>query len=90
MELREMMTQWVEVIGPDATLQEAAQQMRASNLGAPPVCDGTRIVGILTERDLTGRAAAEGRDPKATRVREVTTPELLPALRIRKAPTPSG
>jgi CBS domain-containing protein len=68
MELREIMTQEVEVIGPDATLPEAAQQMRASNIGALPVCDGNRIVGILSERDLMGRAAAEGH--------EAMTPEL--------------
>jgi CBS domain-containing protein len=77
MQLREIMTQEVEIIGLDATLQEAAQQMRASNIGAVPVCEDKRIVGILSERDLMGRAIAEGRDPKTTRVREVMTPELI-------------
>jgi CBS domain-containing protein len=77
MQLREIMTQEVEVIRLDATLQEAAQQMRASNIGAVPVCEGDRVVGILTERDLMSRATAEGRDPKRTRVREVMTPELI-------------
>ena len=75
--LREIMTQEVEVICPDATLQEAAQQMRACNTGALPVCDGHRVVGILTERDLMARATAEGREPKSTRVHEVMTPELI-------------
>ena len=68
MELREIMTQAVEVIGPDATLPEAAQQMRVSNIGALPACDGNRVVAILSERDLMGRAAAEGN--------EAMTPEL--------------
>jgi CBS domain-containing protein len=77
MRLREIMTQEVEIIGLDATLQEAAQQMRASNVGAVPVCEGHRVVGILSERDLMGRAVAEGRDPKTTRVREVMTAELI-------------
>jgi CBS domain-containing protein len=60
-----------------ATLREAAQQMRAPDIGALPVCDGHRVVGILTERDLTARAAAEGRDPMMTKVHEVMTPELI-------------
>jgi CBS domain-containing protein len=77
MRLREIMNQEVEIIGLDATLQEAAQQMRASNVGAVPVCEGNRVVGILSERDLMGRAVAEGRDPKTTRVREVMTAELI-------------
>src|SRR5919201_2211202 len=77
MQLRELMTQEVEIICPDATLQEAAQRMRASNIGAVPVCEGNQIVGILTERDLMVQATAEGRDPKTTRVREVMTPELI-------------
>ncbi len=77
MQLKEIMTHKVEVISPDASLQEAAQRMRASNIGALPVCDGNRIVGILTERDLIARGIAEGRDPKTIRVHEVMTPELI-------------
>jgi CBS domain-containing protein len=77
MQLRELMTQEVEIICPDATLQEAAQQMRASNIGAVPVCEGNQIVGILTERDLMAQVTAEARDPKTTRVREVMTPEPI-------------
>src|SRR5919109_3489759 len=77
MQLRSIMSQEVEVICADATLQEAAQQMRASNIGAVPVCEGNRVVGILTERDLMTRAIAEGCDPKTTRVRQVMTPELI-------------
>ena len=71
MQISELMTQEVESIDPEATLQEAAQRMRASHIGALPVGEGTHLVGILTERDLMGRATAEGRDPKTTRVRQV-------------------
>jgi CBS domain-containing protein len=77
MQISELMTQEVESIDPEATLQEAAQRMRASHIGALPVGEGTRLVGILTERDLVARAIAEGRDPQTTRVREVMTPDLI-------------
>ena len=45
-------------------------------LNVLPVCKGDRLVGMLTDRDLTIRAVAEGRDPKITTVEEVMTPEV--------------
>ena len=77
MQLREIMTHEVEVIDPDATLEAASEKMTASNISALPVCDGRQLVGILTERDLIGRATAETRDLQTTRVREVMTTDLL-------------
>lgn len=77
MQLREVMTPHVEVIHPDATLREAAQKMKQLDVGPIPVCDGDRIQGMLTDRDITIRATAEGRDPNNTRVREVMTPDVV-------------
>jgi CBS domain-containing protein len=79
-QLQDIMTRDVEVIHPDATIQEAARQMRGLDLGPLPVCDGDRLVGMLTDRDITVRATAEGRDPKTTKVREVMTCEVLYAF----------
>lgn len=77
MQLRDVMTRDVYVIRPDATLQEAAQQMKASGVGSLLVHGGGEAVGILTDRDMTIRAVAEGRDPTTTRVREVMTLEIV-------------
>ena len=77
MQLKEIMTRDVEVVHPDATLQEAATKMDQLNVGAIPVCDGDRLVGMLTDRDITVRATAAGRDPKTTRVREAMTAEVV-------------
>ncbi len=77
MQLRDVMTRDVEVIHPDATLQEAARKMQALDVGPLPVCDGERVVGMLTDRDITVRATAEGRDPTTTKVREAMTPEVV-------------
>jgi CBS domain-containing protein len=64
----------VAPIRTDATLIEAAGQMRASGVGGLPVEDGDgKIVGILTERDIIVRALAEGRDARAGRVQEAAT-----------------
>jgi CBS domain-containing protein len=77
MKLKDVMTAQVEVVHPDAMLQEAAKKMKALNVGSLPVCDGQRLVGTLTDRDITIRAVAEGRNPTTTPVRESMTPQVI-------------
>jgi len=77
MQLRDIMTPGVEVVNPEATLQEAAEKMRRLDVGPLPVCDGDRLVGMLTDRDITVRAVAEGCNPTTTTVREAMTPEIV-------------
>jgi CBS domain-containing protein len=77
MQVREVMTRGAECIAPDDSLQEAAQKMKDRDVGPLPVCDRDRLVGMITDRDITVRATADGLDPKATRVREVMTPQVV-------------
>lgn len=77
MRVSEVMTQGVECIGPDATLQEAAAKMKSLDVGPLPVCDNDRLVGMVTDRDITVRATAEGDAPTDVRVRDVMTPEVI-------------
>ena len=77
MQIKEIMTPNVEVITPDTTLQEAAEKMRDLDVGSLPVCDGWRLQGMLTDRDITIRATAEGRDPAATRAADVMTAAIF-------------
>ncbi|MGE0543981.1 MAG: CBS domain-containing protein [Dehalococcoidia bacterium] len=74
--LREIMTPNVEVIRPNALIQDAAAAMRTHRVGALPVCEGARLVGIVTDRDITIRATAAGADPRTTRVRDVMTQDV--------------
>lgn len=76
MKLSEIMTGKVEVIGPDATLEECARKMRDADIGAIPVCDGDKVRGIVTDRDIAVRAVAEGEDPKTSRVSDVMTEKV--------------
>jgi CBS domain-containing protein len=77
MQIRDIMTRRVEVIHPDATIAEAAEKMKRLDVGPLPVCDGERLLGMLTDRDITVRATSEGRDPKSTRVRDIMTGEVF-------------
>jgi CBS domain-containing protein len=71
--IREVMTRDVEVIGPQDTLRDAAEKMRSLNVGALPVCEGDRVVGMLTDRDIVVRAIALGMDSAVTTVEDAMT-----------------
>ncbi len=68
--LKEIMTRNPDTVTPDMLVQEAAEKMRELNVGALPVLDGQRLVGILTDRDITVRSTAESLDPVTARVRD--------------------
>lgn len=69
--ISDVMTREVAVIGPNDTLQQAARLMNEWNVGSLPVCEGRRLVGMITDRDITIRATAEGRSPGQVRVADV-------------------
>jgi CBS domain-containing protein len=70
----ERMSSDVFAIHPDATLVEAAQQMRINGVGGIPVLDREgQCAGILTERDIVVRVLAEEREPLTAFVRDVAT-----------------
>jgi CBS domain-containing protein len=77
MQLKDVMTPEVEVITPEASIYEAATTMSHRDIGPLPVCDGERLVGMLTDRDITVRAVAAGRDPLTTQVRDIMTPDVV-------------
>jgi CBS domain-containing protein len=77
MQVSEVMTRGVECIRPEASLQEAAGRMKELDVGVLPVCDNDRLVGMLTDRDITVRAVSDGHDPRNDRVRDVMTPEVF-------------
>jgi len=77
MQLKDIMTPEVERIHKDETLQAAAQRMKALDVGLIPVYDGDRLVGMLTDRDITVRATAAGCNPATTPVGQVMTPEVV-------------
>jgi CBS domain-containing protein len=77
MQLREIMTTDVEVIRPETSVSQAAQKMRLLDVGALPVCEGHRLVGMVTDRNITIRATAYGHDPNMTPVRDYMSCDLI-------------
>lgn len=68
---KDVMSKKPEFLPPNATLKQAADQMRIHDYGFLPVGENDRLIGIVTDRDITIRAVAEGRDPNKTTLRDV-------------------
>lgn len=80
MELRDIMTRNVEIVSADSSLKEAATKMRELDVGLIPVCDGDRLQGMVSDRDITIRATADGRDPVKTKVSEIMSTDIAYCL----------
>jgi CBS domain-containing protein len=64
-------------IKPDATVYEAIELMAAKNIGAVPVMDRGKLLGILSERDYTRKVILQGKSSKKTSVHEIMSPRLI-------------
>ena len=72
----DIMSTDVQVVEPQDSLRHAAELMQELDVGALPVCDGERLLGMLTDRDITVRGVAQGLDPDATAVSDIMTGEV--------------
>lgn len=77
MQLSELMKREPVMIDADATIKEAAAKMRDVCCGVLPVTDQGEPVGMLTDRDITIRATAEGKNPSQIKVRDVMSDNEL-------------
>lgn len=72
----EVMTRNVRFVSPQEDVQHAAQMMGELDVGALPVCEGDRVVGMVTDRDITLRSTAAGKSPRESRVEEVMSRDV--------------
>ncbi len=73
----DVMTTFVEFIGPEATVKEAAELMGELDVGALPAGSADRVEGVVTDRDILYRVVAAGLDPNHVRVREVLSRPMI-------------
>jgi CBS domain-containing protein len=74
--IRDVMTRDVRGISPEVSVRMAAQLMDELNVGAIPVFDGHKLVGMITDRDITVRSTAAGQAPESTRVGDVMSTDV--------------
>ena len=66
----------IHYVQPTQTVFEAASYMVDCNVGAVPVLDDTKLVGIFSERDIMRRVVTEGRNPLTTRIGDVMSTDI--------------
>src|ERR1700749_342170 len=76
MQVCEVMTRQVETVPPNASLQKAGAAMEAMGVGSRPVCQGPRLLGPITDRDLVVRGVATGASPVDMLVRDCMSEEI--------------
>ena len=79
--IQDVMTRDVQTISPQETVQRAAQMMDELNVGAIPVLDGGKLVGMITDRDITVRSVAAGQAPGTARVGDVMSTDVRTCTR---------
>ena len=75
--VRDVMTKNPCAIEADKPAAYAAKMMRDENVGLAPIVEGEKLIGMLTDRDIAIKVAAEGKDPQSTMVREIASPRLI-------------
>jgi CBS domain-containing protein len=76
MKISDVMTTDVETVSADDTAQDAAKFMLRAEAGSIPVCDGDKVIGMITDRDIAVRGVAEGRGPD-TPIRDQMTDGIV-------------
>ena len=74
--IRDLMTSNVETVGPDHTAKDAAAFMLSADTGSIPVCDGEKVIGMITDRDIAVRGVAAGKGPDCS-VRDLMTSDVV-------------
>ena len=75
--VRELMSSNPRTIESDQPVVEAAKAMRDEDVGLVPVVEGDRLVGTVTDRDISIRVVAEGKDPSSVKVQEIASTDIV-------------
>ena len=74
---RDLMTRNVECLTPETTIALVARTMKLMDIGFVPICEGDRLIGTVTDRDIVLRGIADGQDMGNCTAREVMTSEVF-------------
>ena len=74
--LTDIMTRGVRVLSPTDSVAKAAQTMDELGIGSIPVCNGEKLLGMVTDRDIALRAVACGRDSTTTTLGDIMTADV--------------
>ena len=74
-QIKDVMTAEFKWLAPETSVAQVAQTMRDMDVGFMPLAENDKIVGMITDRDITTRAVAEGKNPADTQARDIMSPK---------------
>lgn len=77
MKVREIMTESVDFATPNTTVVELAQKMKKDDIGSIPICEGQKVVGIITDRDIVIKAVSEGKNIETKKAKEIMNSNVI-------------
>lgn len=77
MKVSEILSEFLETLPPEASIVEAAQKMDQCEIGALPISEDGKVVGLITDRDITVNVIAKGLDPLQLLVKDVMTSPVV-------------
>ena len=77
MKVQQIMSKSVHCVEPTTPIAKAAEKMRDLDIGFLAICENGRLIGTVTDRDITIRSVAQGRDPRLAPVQEIMSPSVF-------------
>jgi CBS domain-containing protein len=77
MKVREVMTSSVDWVSQNSTVVEVAKMMKKDDVGSIPVCEGNKLVGIISDRDIVLKVVAVGGNATSTIAKDIMKPNVI-------------
>lgn len=77
MKVRDIMSEQVEWVSAEMSLEEVAKLMEQKDIGSIPVCQDKTVLGLVTDRDIIVRAVAKGKAPGTTKAKDVMSTNII-------------
>jgi CBS domain-containing protein len=74
---RDIMTKGADYVDGSTTVLEVAKRLASGDYGSMPICDGEKLKGMITDRDIVVKVLAEGKDPATTKVIDLIQGEVV-------------
>ncbi len=74
---RDIMTASPDFVDGSTTVLDVAKKLATGNYGSLPICDGEKVTGMITDRDIVVKVLAEGKDPASTKVIDLVQGEVV-------------
>lgn len=77
MKVRDVMTRQIETVAPSSSVEEIARLMKRNDVGSIPVCEGQKVLGIITDRDIVVKVIADGKNVSSVSAKDIMTSQVI-------------